>query len=240
MNRFPSEFTDLLSDRARAGVRAFARKKSDIRRDKLFWFPAVCERATATASVDLLERRIGRFLRPVRGPIPGSTITGMRRNYSELLPKTVRNSAVSLNTRGRDAYRVAERIGLLQMLRSDSLRELLEAICGFKLDDDPGCQVICYGPGDHVGPHNDHHPEAANLRAGYVDFQMTLSTDSVDHQWLVFERRGYLQEMIEVGVASGMSVSFLPFWHYTTPLTAKPGRSATARRWLLLASFTCA
>jgi hypothetical protein len=238
MNRFPFEFTDLLSDRALAGIRSFARKKSSIRREKLFWFPAICDRTTASASVDLLDRRIAKFLKPVRGPIPRSTITGMRRNYSEVLPKTVHNNSVDLNIKGRDAYRVAERIGLLQMLRSDSLRHLLETLCGFRLDDDPGCQVICYEPGDHVGPHNDHHPEAAHLRRGYVDFQMTLSTASVDHQWLVFERRGYLQNMVEVGIPSGMSVSFLPFWHYTTPLMAKPGRSATARRWLLLASFT--
>jgi hypothetical protein len=238
MNRFPREFTDLLSDRAIAGIHAFARKNADIRREKLFWFPMVCSRTTAAAGVDLLERKMRPLLRPVKGPIPRSTITKMRSNYSEVLPKTLRNNAVSLNTKGREAYRIAERIGLVQMLRSDSLRQLLEKLCGFRLDSDPGCQVLCYGPGDYVGPHNDHHPEAENLRRGYVDFQMTLSTDGVAHQWLVFERKGYLQDMVEVGIASGMSISFLPFWHYTTPLMAKPRKSATAKRWLLLASFS--
>jgi hypothetical protein len=29
----------------------------------------------------------------------------------------------------------------------------------------------------------------------------------------------------------------LPFWHYTTPLAAKPGAEATARRWVLLGTF---
>jgi hypothetical protein len=29
----------------------------------------------------------------------------------------------------------------------------------------------------------------------------------------------------------------LPFWHYTTPLIAKRGQEARARRWLLLGSF---
>jgi hypothetical protein len=29
----------------------------------------------------------------------------------------------------------------------------------------------------------------------------------------------------------------LPFWHYTTPLVAKPGAEDAARRWVLLGTF---
>jgi len=38
-------------------------------------------------------------------------------------------------------------------------------------------------------------------------------------------------------VPSSVAVYRLPFWHYTTPLLAKRGREAEARRWLLLGSF---
>jgi hypothetical protein len=237
MHRFPSELIELLSRSAVARIRAFAENGADIKREKLFWFPMVCRRSTHRASLQLLEQKMKSVLRPVKGPIPRSAITTMRTNYSEMLPKTLRNSAVGLNSRGSKAYKIAEQIGILQMLRSDSLRHLLEDLCGFRLDDDPGCQILCYGPGDYVGPHNDHHPEADHLRRGYVDFQMTLCTDSVDQQWLVFEQNGYLENMIDVGISSGISISFLPFWHYTTPLLPRHGRVAAARRWLLIASF---
>jgi hypothetical protein len=34
-----------------------------------------------------------------------------------------------------------------------------------------------------------------------------------------------------------VNVYRLPFWHFTTPLAAKPGRADDARRWLLLGTF---
>jgi hypothetical protein len=161
----------------------------------------------------------------------------MELNYSETLPKTLSNRTVILNGRRSPAVRKAAEIGLLGLLRSDSLREFAEAVSGYRLDPDPGCQVICYEPGDYVGPHNDHHPEDPHLKPGYVDLHITLSNRFVDHQWLVFEDRGFLTQVVNVGVQSGVAVSYLPFWHYTTPLVAKKGREGQARRWLLLASF---
>jgi hypothetical protein len=35
----------------------------------------------------------------------------------------------------------------------------------------------------------------------------------------------------------GITAYRLPFWHYATPLVAKPGREREARRWVLLGTF---
>ena len=67
--------------------------------------------------------------------------------------------------------------------------------------------------------------------------QVILTNDDVERQYLVYESRGFFNRNVNIGIPSGVSVSLLPFWHQVTPLIAKPGREATARRWLLLVSF---
>ena len=66
-----------------------------------------------------------------------------------------------------------------------------------------------------------------------------LTNDDVERQYLLYERDGFFNQCVNVGIPSGVSVSFLPFWHQVTPLIPKAGREATARRWLLLVSFVC-
>ncbi len=101
-----------------------------------------------------------------------------------------------------------------------------------------GRQVICYESGDYSGPHNDHHPENADERNGFVDFHVMFSNDGVGHQLLVYEdHRHFLSTSHDVSGRSAVAIYRLPFWHYTTPLIARKGNEATARRWLLLASF---
>jgi hypothetical protein len=46
-----------------------------------------------------------------------------------------------------------------------------------------------------------------------------------------------LNEVAEIGKGMSIAVYQLPFWHYTTPMRARPG-FGDARRWLLLASYT--
>jgi hypothetical protein len=43
--------------------------------------------------------------------------------------------------------------------------------------------------------------------------------------------------MVDVNTPGGITVYRLPFWHYTTPLTARPGREKAARRWVVLGTF---
>jgi hypothetical protein len=164
----------------------------------------------------------------------------MKENFAEALPKTMRNSSISLNSSRSSAFTKARKIGLINLLRSSTLREFAEVVSGFPLEDDPGLQLIRYRRGDYVGPHNDHHPEDSNLRKGYVDLQITLTSANVLRQCLLYECGGYLNKSLEVGLASGVSISLLPFWHQVTPLEIKSGSGDKAHRWLLLVSFEIA
>lgn len=235
---FPDEFVDLLSKTSVKAINDFSATQQDIRRQKTFWFPEVVPSRKAASAVRLLEESLGTLMRPVRSRIPKSSISGMRKNYADQLPKTLSNSSIILHEARGQRRKAAHEIGLMQMLQSESLHAVAEKLSGFELWPDPGCQVIRYSEGDYVGPHNDHHPEAPNLRDGYIDFHLTLSNGSVDNQWLVYETDGFLRNTHQVGVPSGMCVSFLPFWHYTTPLVARKNAKNEAHRWLLLTSFS--
>jgi hypothetical protein len=160
----------------------------------------------------------------------------MTENYSETLPKTVRLKACYLHAKRCVAYPQAEKIGLIAMMRSNSLLRFTEQTSGLNLEWS-SCQVICYEPGDYAGPHNDHHPADDNLREGYVDVHIMFSTAAVDHQWIVWESNGHLMNIRNINLEGGIAVYQLPFWHYTTPLVPKPSREKDARRWLLLTSY---
>ena len=236
MKSFPIEFSELVNKRRYTQARSSARL---LRGDKLrvIWFPLLMDHPLVNASIHLLNRNLGAFLKPWDVPICPSTITAMKVNFSELLPKTVRNQTVILNNSRSPAYAAARRIGLTRMLGSESLHKFAEEISGFSLDHDPGFQVIQYRTGDYIGPHNDHHPEDANLREGYVDLQITLTNEAVERQLFMYEDNGYLNQTVNVGIRSGVSISILPFWHQVSPLEAKPGMEQRAQRWVLLVSW---
>ncbi len=92
-------------------------------------------------------------------PIPPETIWEMERNYEEWLPKTVRVKTATLESKRAKSYARAKELGLIDLLSSESFVAFAEAIAGRKLKRKGGQQVLCYGPGDYAGPHNDHHPE---------------------------------------------------------------------------------
>lgn len=227
MRRFPDDFTTLLAakriQQQLTAVTPFA------------WLPGAIDRAKAAALGDLLEREMAPHLVPLSDAIPPESITGQTRNYQERLKKVVRVRTAYLERRGK-AWRVAERLGLVDMLRSDGFRGFAESVSGRRLDPKLGLQVLRYGPGDYHGPHTDHHPEEPRARDGYVDMHISLPSADVADQFLVYARDGHLTEMVNVGVP-GVAVYRLPFWHYTTPLRAKRGRAATAQRWLILGTF---
>lgn len=233
MAELPAELSELVGAR-RWG--ALLRTPPIPHGDYVAWRPNVLPPAGALALVDVLEREMTPHLKRVEATVPdpdGYT----ERNYQEQLPKVLRNRTAILNSPRAAAAKAAAAAGLLTLMRSASLRALAEHLSGERLGDEVGCQVICYEPGDYVGPHHDAHPEDWNLRDGYVDFHLSMSSDGVDHHWLVCQDGEHLSRMFDVAKASGVIVSRLPFWHYTTPLAARPGREAEARRWLLLVSF---
>ena len=238
MNTFPAEFADLLDRRGRALLEA-GRPLPQFRTARatpLAYFDRFIPRDRASAAVAILDRALYPRLRRVAEPVPPDWRRRQRKNFSESLGKTLRNATASLNARGTSAWRAARDCGLIAMMRSASFRRFAEVVTGHALVPN-GRQVICYRHGDFVGPHNDHHPEEAHLRDGFVDVHLMFNNADVKTQTLVYERRGFLSEAVALDRPSGITVYRLPFWHYVSPLVARPGREATARRWLILGSF---
>jgi hypothetical protein len=240
MKRFPAEFADLLSAKGR---RILAGRDPGLRgalADPARTFVAIAngiDPDAAEAAWLLLESSLSPHLTALLQPIPPESITGQTRNYQERLRKTVRARTAYLERRGTNAWRAAEEIGLIAMTRSQSFRRFVEVLAGRPLAAEFGRQVLCYGPGDYAGPHTDHHPEDSRAAGGYIDMHVTFAGPGVARQYLVYARDGHFSQDADVAQAGGITAYRLPFWHYTTPLVAKPGRADTARRWVVLGTF---
>jgi hypothetical protein len=235
MKRFPVEFADLLTRKGRrvldGDVVTATPERPFVALDRMI------DPDKADAAWRLLDRALGPHVVPLAQPIPPESITGQTRNYQERLRKTARVRTAYLERRTGKAWRAAESIGLVAMTGSESFRRLVEVIADRKLAAEFGRQVLCYGPGDYAGPHTDHHPEDARAAGGYVDMHVTFSGPGVARQYLVYAQDGHFSADADVNTKGGVTVYRLPFWHYTTPLVAKPGRAATARRWVVLGTF---
>jgi len=240
MDRFPAEFEDLLTA---AGRRVLAERSplcgalAEPRRRFLAETGLVSERAARVAA-RLLDRALYDLLEPLEQPIPPDSIWEMTQDYGELLPKTARLKTAFLERRRERSYRRAQEIGLAAMLRSESFAAFAAALAGRALRRRWGIQLLCYGPGDYAGPHNDHHPEEPAARRGYLDLHVSLSGRGVAQQWLVYAVQGHFSRIVDVATVGGVTAYRLPIWHYVTPLVARAGAPAqTARRWVLLGTF---
>lgn len=239
MWRFPQEFADLLSARGRRLlVRGNSRTRAAFDKGTpIVLLPDVIAPALAPKCMRLLDDTMLRCLRPMRSPIPRDAIRRMKRNYSEMLGKTMCVSTATLGSGRSRASVMARQSGLLAMLRSDTFHRFAEIVNGYELERHVDCQIIAYRHGDYAGPHNDHHPEIEEVRDGYVDVHIMFSNSAVSSQLLIYEESGYLAKVADVSSPAAVVVYRLPFWHQVTPLIGKPGREAQARRWLLLGSF---
>ena len=237
--KVPAEFEDLLTREGRrvlAGAHALVGALADPR-TRFVSMTGLIDRVKAARLRSLLDRSLPTVLERIDRPIPPDTIWKMREDYAETLPKATRASTVYFDRNDEPGAQAARRIGLDTMLRSASFHAFAEALAGRPLAAKFGRQVLCYAPGDYAGPHNDHHPSNAKARAGYIDLHVSLSSPAVAHQWLVYAKAGHLSEIVPVHGAAMLTAYRLPFWHYTTPLVAKPGQEAKARRWVLLGTF---
>lgn len=236
LRKFPAEFEDLLTA---AGRRVLSGKTVATLTEAQPFFAAtgLIDSRKAAACAALLDKAVYDTLAVMEDPIPPETITKMAYNYDEWLPKTARVRTAYLERRTAKSSQAAEQIGALAMLKSESFRTFATAFAGRALRSKWGQQILCYGPGDYAGPHNDHHPEDAEARDGYLDVHISLSNAAVAHQWLVYAENGHLSRIEDVNTMGGVTAYRLPFWHYTTPLVAKPRRDTEARRWLLLGTF---
>lgn len=187
--------------------------------------------------LNLLDRCFYDKMKRVFAPINPDELKKMRKNYTERLSKNLRFKTAELDNTKSAAYEMAQKTGLLRMLDSASFKIFGENVTGKKFGSKENNQVICYENGDYVSPHNDHHPENDNVKNGYYDIHIMLSNRHVQHQLLVCEKKRYLNAHYDISVPAAVAVYRLPFWHYTTPLIAKKGREALARRWLLLGSY---
>jgi hypothetical protein len=174
--RFPEEFSELLRRPLRLAGEGTLRDGAD----RLAWFPLALKPEAAAGGIALLDLHNAPLLSPCRSAVPKKSISGMKKNYSEALAKTMSNSSAMLDGRRAAAARRAREIGLTAMRESQSLQECAERVSGFRLTQGPGLQAIRYLESDYVGPHNDHHPEQPHLRNGYVDLQITLTNDAVE------------------------------------------------------------
>jgi hypothetical protein len=240
MTAIPREFSDLLTPAGRRVLEGRAPGISQALADPRRRFIALeglVKKGAADALRRVLEREMLPLLAPLAMPIPPETIWEMERNYEEWLPKTVRAQTATLENRRSKSYRRAEELGVVALLKSPSFVAFAAAIAGRALDPKGGQQLLCYGPGDYAGPHNDHHPEEKGFEKGYLDIHLSLSSPAVAHQYLVYAKGGHFSEMASVSGLGTITVYRLPFWHMTTPLMAKPGRAQDARRWVLLGTF---
>ncbi|MBM3646851.1 MAG: hypothetical protein FJX11_03575 [Alphaproteobacteria bacterium] len=231
----PAEFEDLLSAAGRrvlAGTHPLCGALADPRvrflaRDDLI------DRDRAKRLRRALEQALPDHLEALERPIPPETISAMRYDYGERLPKTSRARTIYFESRREPGVTAGERIGLVRLMRSASFRAFAEALAGRRLAANWGLQVLRYGPGDYAGPHNDHHPENKDARSGYIDLHLSLCSPGVEHQWLVYSRAGHFSEIVPLAAPATVTAYRLPFWHYTTPLAGKP----EAARWVLLGTF---
>jgi hypothetical protein len=238
-DRFPSEFEDILTSQGRrvlAGTHELCGALAEPR-TRFVSTDDLVDRVRAARLRTLLDRHLPDTLERIDRPIPPETIRDMTQDYAELLPKVTRVSTVYFDSAREAGVRVARQIGLDAMLRSGSFHAFAETLVGRRLTKAWGRQVLCYGPGDHACPHNDHHPANPRARAGYVDIHLSLASPAVAHQWLVYARAGHFTEIVDVAGPVTLAAYRLPFWHYVTPLVSKPGRARAARRWVLLGTF---
>ena len=234
-HKIPAQFEDLLSRAGRqvlAGTHPLRGALADPR-TRLVAREDLLDRARVGRLRRALEANLCDVLEPLERPIPPETISEMRRDYGELLPKTSRARTIYFESRREPGVKAAEKLGLVRLMRSSGVKAFAEARAGRKLAAGWGLQVLRYGPGDYAGPHNDHHPENKDAKGGYIDLHLSLCTPGVAHQWLVYSRAGHFSEIVSVARPSTVTAYRLPFWHYTTPLAGKP----TAARWVLLGTF---
>ena len=239
MARLPTEFADLLSARGRRVLEGREPSLRGILKtgQRFVAMNGLLDAAKSRAVLAVLETHIAPHLTTMEDGIPPASIWGMRENYCELLPKTVRVRTVTMASRRSAGARAVARSGLLPFLTSPTFREFVEVLSGRRVRPRWGTQILAYGPGDYAGPHNDHHPEDPAARDGYTDVHLTFCTAGVARQTLVYAPHDHFSHEQSVRTLGGVTAYRLPFWHYTTPLIARPGRSGAARRWVLLGTF---
>lgn len=231
---FPKEFSDLLN---KTGEAILNRPVNSSNGSRLEVVPGIVKDKYVHSIIKALDTKVYPVLKKYDSPIRPEWYTATKKNFTERLGKTMKFQSIMFNTRNTPSYKLAEDIGLIGMLRSESYKKMGEVMMNRRFGARVGNQAICYEDGGYVSPHMDYFPEFPHLKRGYYDIHLMFSNKQVKHQWLVYERDGFLNHTTDISVPSAIAVYHLPFWHYTTPLMPVNDKKGGARRWLLLASF---
>lgn len=240
MRKFPKEFSGLLTTRGLRLLSGDSRNGCGVFKDSSAYFanfPNLVKGELVDDCIGLMDKHLYPHLGIEQRKIPPESITEMTENYEERLTKTMHINTAFFRRKDSRSYQAADKIGLLQLMWSESFRTFAESVTGLKLKSNWTVQVTCYQHGDYAGPHNDHHPEDESVRNGFIDVHVMFANDAVAHHYLVYEEKGHFSKIVDINRRGGVSVYKLPFWHYTTPLAGKTGRETEARRWLLLGTF---
>ena len=126
MDRFPEELDDLLTPRGRRLLDDPPRLESLIakKRSPLIVLDGVIADGVARECIRLLDDVMYPALRRMHFPIPKDALTGMKQNYSERLPKTVRVRTATFNSPRSRVLAAARECGLAQMMMSKSFRRV--------------------------------------------------------------------------------------------------------------------
>lgn len=238
MQRFPAEFSDVLTDDGRRWL--YQGHQDDLSHNpnrSFMCMAGVIQPRFCQEAYYLLNARLYKYLSDLEQKIPLFSTWHMVQNYRERLPKVVRMKTIDMTSYNR-AYQMVKEIGLLQMLDSESFYQFVSKLSGYRLRKKMGKQVLCYERGDYIGPHNDHHPEDPEASSGYIDCHISFAGPGVQHQYLIYEQNRHLTEMQAMHHAGVITIYRLPFWHYTTPLAVDEGSLVLdQRRWVVLGTF---
>lgn len=233
MKQFPVEFEALLSRTGRKVLAGTHSAAGALLREGFFAATGLLEPKLLPGCRKLIARTFEGTLIETSRPLPPPTAS--KESNEDTLPKVGRLLSVPID--GLDRYvvrRLAQEIGLLPMLESQSFRRFSEVLAGVPLKPLAAAQMLCNRHGDYAGPHTDNHPNEPAMRDGYVDVHFTLTSPGVREQFIVYQRDGHLNAMAPIAIDGLITAYRLPIWHYTTPLQA---RSLDDRRWLVLGSF---
>jgi hypothetical protein len=89
-------------------------------------------------------------------------------------------------------------------------------------------EVLALAESDYLGPRAGHFDGAPAAVEVFVSF-----ASGVRRQFLVHERDGHLEGLLELPDGAALIAVRRPHWRYLTPLEGKKG----ARRWLVGQSF---
>ena len=164
-------------------------------------------------------------------PIPPQTITEMKTNYSEWLPKVGRVQTAYLESRREPAARSLRGARAHRRPPKRQLRRLASAFPRTKARP-AGATAggFCYRAGDYGPPTTTHHPERSLRPARHTEQHFTFATrgSPAARADLRAARSGLNGAGGAVAAPSAASPrTDLPFWHYTTPLR---GQARSHRR----------